>query len=369
MIHDDLGFRIANLVWRARRNRSLRPRLRGFTLVELLVVITIIAILIALLLPAIQAAREAARRTQCTNNLKQISLACFGHEQQQGFLPTGGWGYFAGEPTRGFDKRQPGGWLYNILPYMEQQSLHDLGIDQGLPVTIGPSVDRPAFAQRLSTSLATFICPTRRAVVSIPYQPAQIVNNLSPPPSVTGRSDYAASMGDTIFPVTIIGPINVGIGDEMTDKEWMGFPGSPGTLVTGVIHRRSMVRLRDITDGTSNTYLVGEKYVIPDHYLDGTDDADDDAWDISFTEDIMRRSGMPDSTNTVGLADTTGFVQPAQDTPGLSNALNFGSAHAGSFNMAFCDGRVQWINYSIDPETHHLLGNKADGRPVDAKAY
>src|SRR5271169_4167733 len=101
----------------------------GFTLVELLVVITIIGILIALLLPAVQAAREAARQVQCRNNLKQLALGCLQHENLTKRLPSGGWGYaWAGDADRGNDLRQPGGWIYNILPYIEQQPLHDLGI-------------------------------------------------------------------------------------------------------------------------------------------------------------------------------------------------------------------------------------------------
>ena len=103
-------------------------RKSGFTLVELLVVITIIGILIALLLPAVQAAREAARRMQCSNQLKQLAWARWITNTANKCLPSGGWGpCWAGDPDRGFGRRQPGGWIYSILPYIEQQPLHDLG--------------------------------------------------------------------------------------------------------------------------------------------------------------------------------------------------------------------------------------------------
>ena len=120
---------------------SCLPR-SAFTLVELLVVITIIGILIALLLPAVQAAREAARQLQCKNNLKQLALGCLSHENATGRLPTGGWGFaWTGDADRGTDRRQPGGWIYNILPYIEQQALHDMGA--GLAVRPAAEERRP----------------------------------------------------------------------------------------------------------------------------------------------------------------------------------------------------------------------------------
>ncbi|HMP06498.1 MAG TPA: DUF1559 domain-containing protein, partial [Lacipirellulaceae bacterium] len=137
---------------------STPRRRRAFTLVELLVVIAIIGVLVALLLPAIQAAREAARRSHCANNVKQLATAFLTHEAAHRHYPTGGWGYrWFGEPDGGYGKRQPGGWGYNILEFIEQPALRRLG--QGVTDI---NARQPLLRQVAETLPAVFNCPSKR---------------------------------------------------------------------------------------------------------------------------------------------------------------------------------------------------------------
>jgi hypothetical protein len=137
------------------------------------------------------------------------------------------------------------------------------------------------------------------------------------------------------------------------------------SAANGVAAQRSRVKICEITDGTSNTYLVGEKYLNPDAYYTGDDWGDDTSALGCDDDDELRWTGNDTATKIDPLP-------PLQDTPGLTtwgNAATFGSAHAVGFNMALCDGSVHTVNYSIDPETHRRLGNRKDGLPIDAKKF
>jgi len=322
------------------RKRTDPHQRSGFTLIELLVVIAIIAILIALLVPAVQKVREAAARTQCINNLKQIGLACHMNHDSQKVFPSGGWGWnWVGVPSRGTGPDQPGGWLYNILPYVEQGSIRDIGLNQTGPAFTSSMLDL------LARPVALFNCPSRRnggPYVNAPgylYYVADgtgLSYQITPP--MLARTDYGANCGTPNANEIDGGPANVATGDNPS-YNWGNV-----NQFDGIIFRRSQVKMQQITRGTSNTYLVGEKYMNSLAYTTGTDGGDNEAMYVGFDNDVNRCT----------------FSTPLRDTPGLGDTLRFGSAHSGSFNMLYCDGTVRTIDYGIDLTVYKMAGRRFD---------
>jgi prepilin-type N-terminal cleavage/methylation domain-containing protein/prepilin-type processing-associated H-X9-DG protein len=337
---------------------------RGFTLVELLVVIAIIGILVALLLPAVQAAREAARRTQCKNQLKQLALAFHMHHDTHKHLPTGGWVFnWLGYPEYGYGKEQPGGWLYNILPYIEEQNLHDLG--SGLTGT----AREQATLKRVQSPFEGMTCPSRRTANLFPLQnPTLPYAYCQLPIDVSSRTDYAANAGDMFSGEATANP--AGIPYSQTNYNTvLDFPWQPVWLSrdpvsnspinvtqgTGVVFCRSEISFAKIPDGTSKVYMVGEKYMSTDHYLDGLDEGDNEAGFSGSNEDTLR--------TTVSTLSLNRAVQLEPDQPGqkIGDDVKFGSAHSGGINMALCDGSVDFVSFDIDSNLHRLRGHRSDG--------
>jgi prepilin-type processing-associated H-X9-DG protein len=325
-------------------------------LVEVLVAIGIIALLIAVTLPAIQMARESARATECRNNLRQLGVATMNHVSAQKHFPSGGWGSrWAGDPDRGFGRRQPGSWLYNILPYAEEQELHDLGKGKTRDEKHVIGKDRAA------TAVALFNCPTRRRPQAYPFSSQWNFFNIDQP-DVTGRSDYAANAGDLICCVGD-GPKTIEEGDMARlappkDSDWVIPQGvftwpRADELATGIIYQRSMIRDEDVTDGLSHTYLVGEKYMRPSDYVDGQDPGDARGWIAGYSPDNQRWTGFQQGR------------EPRQDSDAESTSEAFGSPHPHAMNFVFTDGSVHAISYSIDPKVHSNLGNRGDGEVTD----
>jgi prepilin-type N-terminal cleavage/methylation domain-containing protein len=321
---------------------------KGFTIVELLVVIAIISILIGLLLPAVQAARESGRRLQCINNLKQISTAVMSHENTTKKFPTGGWGSkWVGDPDRGNAQNQPGGWAYNVLPFMEQGNLHNTGLG------MTGSAKYDAAAKMIALPLPEFICPTRREPAAYPYRPGITPQTFNATQTKSAaRTDYAVNQGDFY--------VDCGEGPRSYDDTLYNWPDT--SHITGISFVRSMIRVVDISDGVSNTYLIGEKYINALEYDSGKDPGDNASICQGDCSDISRVTGYIDFKDNKPVAVT---VPPLKDMRIWTDQFCFGSAHPATWQVSFCDGSVHSIKYDIDPELHCRLSNRCDGEAVD----
>jgi prepilin-type N-terminal cleavage/methylation domain-containing protein/prepilin-type processing-associated H-X9-DG protein len=351
---------------------------RGFTLVELLVVIAIIGILVALLLPAVQAAREAARRNQCKNHLKQLSLGCLLHEDSHKSLPSGGWSkLFTGDANMGYGPNQPGSWYYNVLAFIEEQQLRDLG--NGL--ALNSAAFQAASKQLHSTPVTVFNCPSRRAAKVYPQTWGTMTEQayIGDTTFNVVKGDYAANSGDSLTHAgngfgsdQFLVPSSTAAVKAGTYANWTTTNQKTGSWAryyqTGVIYYRSEVSSKKITDGTSKTYLIGEKFLSPDGYenmLTGGNGlyGDNQGAYAGYEWDNHRVAWNPGSA--YGAED----YQPRRDFPGVDNPgwLAFGSAHAGSMNMAMCDGSVQGVSYDISVDAHRFMASRLDGQVVNSE--
>jgi prepilin-type N-terminal cleavage/methylation domain-containing protein/prepilin-type processing-associated H-X9-DG protein len=373
--------------------RAVNNRRRtAFTLVELLVVIAIIGILVALLLPAIQAAREAARRSQCRNNLKNVGLACLNHESTTKVFPTGGEtsevvveDYVDNGKALGGSKMGLG-WGFQILPYLEEDSVHNLVTSEQLP----------------GVSVPLYSCPSRRGATRVNRGPFQaVLTDYASTHPCTKRLSTDANPLDirmsqvqnwswlTVDPYVYTGDCSGGGCSPSAANHPNAFsllggcgrvPAARQAVYDGVIVRSAFrlntqnpanagiegrfvadapraVKMSQITDGTSKTLLVSEKYIRSDLYLDGGP-SDNAGWTDGWDPDVVRCTCLPplNDGETFGANDSqlTGLV--GGDVPAYT--WHLGSAHPGGFNAVFADGSVRGLSYDIENYVLNALGTR-----------
>ncbi|TWT59341.1 DUF1559 domain-containing protein [Rubinisphaera italica] len=325
----------------------------AFTLIELLVVIAIIAILVALLLPAVQQAREAARRSSCKNNLKQIGLALHNYHDTHGVFPAGYYGRAgSGAQVTSFEIRATG-WTM-LLPFIEESALYDLyNFDCG----IGGCVD--SSGQGASASQNNFLDKTNIDAYLCPSMPGSNIVNTNPrgghldvtDTDGTWSSSYVFSSG---------GKYGTGSYDY-----WLKATTGSNTNAQGIMTANGKSKFRDVTDGTSNTFIAGEG-ATNDHGSDSSIWASDSSA-LPVRNLPFWAEGEFHSSRSTHLSPYPSIEECVNNTTGVTwqeCRYIFGGPHPGGVQMILADGAVRFVSENIDRTTWQNLGAMQDGNVI-----
>jgi prepilin-type N-terminal cleavage/methylation domain-containing protein/prepilin-type processing-associated H-X9-DG protein len=344
--------------------RETKQSSSGFTLVELLVVIAIIGILVALLLPAIQAAREAARRMQCSNNIKQIGLGLLNFQDTKKYFPLGGEAGFTrdrdehyiegGAPNDGIGgyNNVHASWMVSILPYIEERGIFDqIPADNTFAPILTYLSTRPG---RLAPLVSSFRCPSDGYELQYPH------------------SNYCGSMGPTCVTSSTCGAVLFAC--EVFDKYWERTnidhgdpknpcPGLPHCPLHGIFSRWGFyrVKLKQITDGTSKTIMVGEKRPADEGHSADIARADSVGWWMGVNSGYAIGNSIVPINYSID-PDENNCTPPDRDRNNYNTSMGFGSFHPGGAMFVMADGSVQFFQDTIDTLTLSFLAHKSDGQ-------